>query len=482
MRAVHFHPHGLPVVLTAEVQDPSPTPDLSMSLSEGGAYSRLAGAAQQQARGGRAAASGQGGGGVCSRAANQPPPSQEVPFPSPQLLRGASPGATPGAPGPATSGRAGTPGFDPRIFVPTSEGPVPAGPGELQRGAFAQPQPGHALSPSIHLPQARWRSPFGPVGSRGQRGDAQLAQPSGAAAASLWAAQPQQQHRQAHEPPAGEQPAAARSTGWVPPGSAELPPSMVPLGWELPFPSNLREPFAPSGAGGCWPRFAGGPGREAALGGEAAVLSSIVSSLDDSCQLAPPPIPELNSVTCNAPVAGDALQQEPWPGQQGPGNPASLPHVMAAFSAAAWNIIGEEQPPRVRLRLWRWVAGARAGGLLLNLLGVWDSAWKGYQLKHAACLALLHTLPCEAHVPSPPPHTTQSFSLPLCAAGLTSPSPRPRWRAATTYGCRSRMLCCAPRWACTSAPAAASWRPPPRAARPCRKQVGVVVVVCVRWW
>lgn len=30
---------------------------------------------------------------------------------------------------------------------------------------------------------------------------------------------------------------------------------------------------------------------------------------------------------------------------------------MAAFSAAAWNIIGDEQPPRVRLKLWRFDAG-----------------------------------------------------------------------------------------------------------------------------
>jgi hypothetical protein len=34
MRAVHFHPHGLPVVLTAEVQDPSPTNQLPETLTE----------------------------------------------------------------------------------------------------------------------------------------------------------------------------------------------------------------------------------------------------------------------------------------------------------------------------------------------------------------------------------------------------------------------------------------------------------------
>lgn len=81
-------------------------------------------------------------------------------------------------------------------------------------------------------------------------------------------------------------------------GSEQLPPSMVSLGWELPFPSNLREPFAPG-------------------------------------------------------VTTDPLSTDIWPPPQGLGNPATLPQVMAAFSAAAWNIIGEEQPPRVRLRLWR---------------------------------------------------------------------------------------------------------------------------------
>jgi WD domain, G-beta repeat len=38
MRAVHFHPHGLPVVLTAEVQDPSPTNQLPETLTEDKAF------------------------------------------------------------------------------------------------------------------------------------------------------------------------------------------------------------------------------------------------------------------------------------------------------------------------------------------------------------------------------------------------------------------------------------------------------------
>lgn len=38
MRAVHFHPHGMPLVLTAEVQDPTPTPDLHPTLTERAPY------------------------------------------------------------------------------------------------------------------------------------------------------------------------------------------------------------------------------------------------------------------------------------------------------------------------------------------------------------------------------------------------------------------------------------------------------------
>ena len=38
MRAVHFHPHGLPIVLTAEVMDPSNTRDLPVTMTENGPY------------------------------------------------------------------------------------------------------------------------------------------------------------------------------------------------------------------------------------------------------------------------------------------------------------------------------------------------------------------------------------------------------------------------------------------------------------
>jgi activating molecule in BECN1-regulated autophagy protein 1 len=38
MRAVHFHPHGVPLLLTAEVQDPSPSRDLPVSMTEDGPF------------------------------------------------------------------------------------------------------------------------------------------------------------------------------------------------------------------------------------------------------------------------------------------------------------------------------------------------------------------------------------------------------------------------------------------------------------
>jgi len=43
MRAVHFHPRGLPLVLTAEVQDPTATPDLAPTMTEPGFSGPLAG-------------------------------------------------------------------------------------------------------------------------------------------------------------------------------------------------------------------------------------------------------------------------------------------------------------------------------------------------------------------------------------------------------------------------------------------------------
>ncbi len=192
-----------------------------------------------------------------------------MPIPSPQLLRGASP-AHVQPPQQSAQQR--------RVYVPTAEGPVQVSPRHFlheQGSGVAAPSQGQPADqqqppPSVSLPQGRWTSPFGPIGS-GRRQDAASpslpgnspahpqqqhlwpsASPSAAAVAALsgmpgaagsgrTSEEQQQQHAQQR----------ARSPGWVPPGSADLPPSMVPLGWELPFPSSLREPFLPGPYVGC---------------------------------------------------------------------------------------------------------------------------------------------------------------------------------------------------------------------------------------
>lgn len=96
MRAVHFHPHGAPVVLTAEVQDQSPTPDLPPTLTHGVAYvaAEEGGAECSQGPGTEAAP-----GAEAPFAARPLPPSmvpigREVPFPA--LVPGPPP--APGSP------------------------------------------------------------------------------------------------------------------------------------------------------------------------------------------------------------------------------------------------------------------------------------------------------------------------------------------------------------------------------------------------
>jgi activator-of-BECN1-regulated-autophagy protein 1 len=225
MRAVHFHPQGLPVVLTAEVQDPVPTPELPPTVTEEGSFVER----------GEDWAAGVGGPGAGA--------------PSSTTAAGAAAAAAGG------SGQAGLAGGPQRSR---------SGQLDLQSLALAGSLGGLHLSAGAE-----------------QRGT-----PAAAAAA-----------------PSDERQRAAGAAGWVPPGSQRLPPSMVPTGWELPFPSNL---FSGSGQAG------GGAG-----GGAAGNGSGSRGGGDD------------------------------------PSGWGSLPQVMAAFSAAAWNIIGEEQPPRVRLRLWK---------------------------------------------------------------------------------------------------------------------------------
>lgn len=296
MRAVHFHPHGLPIVLTAEVQDPSPTPELPATLTEQGPY-------VQQAEGaGRAAASAAGAAA---------PPSGEVPIPSAQLLQGAA------AAGIASTSSAAAcqqqhqqqDALQPPaagVYVATPDGPVPVGQLAGAAGGVGAAQPG-AQPMEMDLPAAALAL-SAPLHHLHLRTD--TASPA---------------------PVAGDRPGSSGgpstsgrpgAPGWVPPGSAQLPPSMVPTGWELPFPSSLFSGGQQQGAGAA---AAAGPG-QVGVGG----------------------------------IEGSG-------GGGWAATDASLPQVMAAFSAAAWNIIGEEQPPRVRLRMWRFDAARPAA--LLAVLG-----------------------------------------------------------------------------------------------------------------
>ncbi|KAK2075732.1 hypothetical protein QBZ16_001473 [Prototheca wickerhamii] len=106
--------------------------------------------------------------------------------------------------------------------------------------------------------------------------------------------------------------AALGDMGWLPPDSDALPQSMVPLGWELPFPSASDRP-----------------------------------SVQVAARL------------------GLRRARE--------GQPPLLQHVLAAFSAAAWNFVGEEQPARVRLRVWRFDVDRPAAALASELFTIEDA-------------------------------------------------------------------------------------------------------------
>jgi activator-of-BECN1-regulated-autophagy protein 1 len=246
MRAVHFHPHGLPVVLTAEVQDPSPTAELAAALTEHGPY--CPGPPPPLRRqGGNAGASGSGAGaaGAAQQHAQQ------------QQQRQA------GGTAQAAAHRAH----------------VDAAMASSAQAALRLDD----APPPLHTHATRQQA-------AAQRTVAAIDNPLGALTLS---SQP--------EPAAGAATAAPAATPAWPraaAAAAALPPSMVPVGWEVPFPANF--PF----------------------------------------QVRPAP-----------PAAG--------------ADPAVWlnPQLVAAINASVWNIIGEEQPPRVRLRLWRFDAGKPTGEL-----------------------------------------------------------------------------------------------------------------------
>lgn len=171
MRAVHFHPEAHPVVLTAEVQDPSATSELPISLSETGPYSRIAKQQQQQHALSVSAR---------RQIAARPPPSQELPIPSPQLLHGvSSQQASQASSGNVPSGHDNLR----RVYIPTSAGPVQipgsAGPAQISDMLF------NAIAP--RNPEL-WQGHVNNVGSRleGQGRPARDASPE--VAADIWSA------------------------------------------------------------------------------------------------------------------------------------------------------------------------------------------------------------------------------------------------------------------------------------------------------
>jgi activator-of-BECN1-regulated-autophagy protein 1 len=95
------------------------------------------------------------------------------------------------------------------------------------------------------------------------------------------------------------------TVGYTPGSSSELPKSMVPIAWEVPFPAlaNLESPMLPPAA-----------------------------------------------VTLAALASASSAETRNWDPQ------GLLAQVATAYSASMWNIVGEDQPPRVRLRLWNFDA------------------------------------------------------------------------------------------------------------------------------
>lgn len=310
MRAVHFHPHGLPIVLTAEVQDPSPTHELPATLTEQGPFVQQRGTeAAEDAPATPAATSQAGGWGSAAAAA---PPSGELPIPSPQLLQGTARSSSSMPPQQQQQQQdVAQPAAG--VYVATADGPVPV----QQLSASVSSSASQGAQPAaLDLPAAALAlsTPLQHLQLRSSASSPGLAATASAATAAA-AEGPSSSGRHPHGTVGSSRPGAP---GWVPPNSAHLPPSMVPTGWELPFPSTLFSGGQQAAAGA-----AGGPGSQG---------------------------------------QGPAEADSSWAATV-----ASLPQVMAAFSAAAWNIIGEEQPPRVRLRMWRFDASKPTA--LLAVLG-----------------------------------------------------------------------------------------------------------------
>lgn len=125
-----------------------------------------------------------------------------------------------------------------------------------------------------------------------------------------------------------------------------LPPSMVPLGWEVPFPSAVR------------------------------------------------PVVNLPGVAPPPPDAGQSNESEPGQGAQ----------LAAATYNSLWNIIGEDQPPRVWLRIWSFNSHKHANylegdKLLLSIQDAVLCSEMGVDFSRCGRY-LAATMACRAHMQS----------------------------------------------------------------------------------
>lgn len=258
MRAVHFHPHGLPLVLTAEVQDPSDTAQLPCTMTENGPF----------------IAERPEGSHATTNPNDKPTTSSE--FSNLKRKSHSSPKLQDRRPDLPQAGF-GSSALDGWIW---------------QDANRSTQQPRNSNMPAAVTGDVATQQQPLPQWDNGMQLPARGTAIAGQHASPFQAASTSQPHA---NPLAGIVGMVADANWSLRVGN--LPPSMVNVGNELPF---------PGGAYGVQP----------AAGGQAP--------------------PNNNNQAMN--------QLAMW-----------NPQLMAAFSAAAWNILGEEQPPRVRLRLWKYV-------------------------------------------------------------------------------------------------------------------------------
>eukprot|EP00873_Tetraselmis_striata_P042308 jgi/Tetstr1/462572/TSEL_007558.t1 len=327
LRAVHFHPHGAPLLLTAEVNDPElqdfpQTQALSRAGSASGVF--------EQARTGDGAQGRRAGGAPTPgslRRSGSFGPSGPVWVPGadrrghhPGSLLAADAGSNRGWQAPALRALAAAEGSDTGDSGPAGPPPTTA----TTAAASAASQPGSSSasdgSPARHRPPELGLSRLGPHSP--EASDASMgvsdAQPRTGSRTQTEPEADAMEVDSAAQPPPGQQRHRPRNmrrqiddaSG----DGAALPPTLVPMGWELPADilqrNILQHQQASSGQG-------------ADIGGSGASEASA--------------------------VAGGAAAA---PG----GFPPANAEAMAAATAAAAAIANHERPCTVKLRLWRFDA------------------------------------------------------------------------------------------------------------------------------